>query len=183
MTDGLLPPAERDTNGAGDWIANPDGTITHHVVVSRDTTQPYETYSTYEVLDCPNHDRLVNQVIVEITDPYSWTVRLATEDQGLGVLIRTLTRYGMPGNLEQTGGFCMVVSVTTGDGGTVCAGGDPGFYAYYPSTTWHTNEPETPGYTEYRSRPEDLVQGFLAVVQQHGGAVETPAERFELDWA
>lgn len=71
---------------------------------------------------------------------YEGACTRATTRQGLDPMVEALTAAGVTHAVEQTGGFCMVVTVThpTGTWGVV---DDGGWYAvWYPDDTWHTGE-------------------------------------------
>lgn len=156
-----------------DRIDNPDGSVTLHEVGPRPAT--WERYLTF----IPGYDpepyggsgeALASDIKVPIPHArrYEWQERSATESQGLGDMIRVLDAWGIHYALEQTGGFCMCLSVHTADGGTLVAGGDPTCFGYYPGNLWGEGGEATEDYDS--KRPEHRAASFIvALYDRHGG--------------
>jgi hypothetical protein len=84
----------------------------------------------------------------DFADRYEANCTDATTRQGLDPMVARLTREGIEHQVEQTGGFTMVLTVTT-RGGIVGVTFDPNAYdpqpnswivGYYPGETWLTGE-------------------------------------------
>jgi hypothetical protein len=105
-----------------------------------------------------NGSRLVSDASgsrVELT--YDEKCAMATADQGLDPVIATLNSAGIDHELQQTGGFCMVVTASVPDGMLGITQSDDSSVMYmvcfYPGDTWEEGSEESA--VHYR-RIEDL---------------------------
>ncbi len=74
---------------------------------------------------------------------YDAACKQATTNQGLDPVIAKLEAARIIHGLEQTGGFCMVVTVPIGERGTLAITDDGGLYAsFFPGDTWREGPAE-----------------------------------------
>lgn len=103
---------------------------------------------------------------VDALPNYAVACATAASNQGLDPLIDGLTIADVPHDVEQTGGFCMVVTRTT-ERGTLAAvcDGDPEAADYltiwYPGDAWNNGQEHTE--TAQRGYVHDAIARFEAL--------------------